>query len=319
MIIVDAEKASKLVNLDEFIEYLETNLRNAFQRGFTPPQRLILRGNDFVWLVMPYMDYSNNLFITKIVSEYKLNPNRNLPKATGHTLVADLSSGLVIGLIDSNYITGLRTGALAALSVKYLARKDSKVLGVIGSGHEAKFITNCTLRITKNLEKIFVYSKTPQRRRTFAEEFRRLGYDAIAEDSSDAVVSKADILILATDSSLPVINGNLLKDGTHIISIGTLPDRRELDEISIKRAKFIVADFKDGVLAEAGDIIHAIQNGIINKNSIIDFNDIILGKVKIDRKYEDITIYKSVGYALLDSIACKYIIEKINKLKDVNF
>jgi len=274
-------------------------------------QREVVRLDESsLWLIMPVVDLSSDSMLVKMVSEYKRNPERGLPKATGITQLIKASDGSVLGLFDSHFLTGLRTSSLAAIATKFLSRRESRTLGVIGSGYEARLITEGVLRVRAGIDTIKVYSRSPERRREFALRLTSRVRALPVESAKDAICN-TDILVLATDSLTPVLDGEFVSPGTHVISIGTLPERRELDRITLAKSRTIVADRPDAVLAEAGDIADAVSSGIIKKEAIVDLVDVIKGRSIVERTDQDITVYKSVGFAYLDLVAALYIKTKL--------
>ncbi|MFP3203476.1 MAG: ornithine cyclodeaminase family protein [Sulfolobus sp.] len=312
MLMVNYDEGLKVIDFKEFLSKLRNDIYYMEESKLIIPDRTILRLNQLeaVWLLMPIADMAKNKILFKTVSEYKKNVYKNLPKATGYSMLINLNTGEILGLFDSNLITGLRTGALNGLAVDILSRKDSSKLGVIGSGFEARWLTMFTLQV-RDINEIKVYSPNPSHRKEFVNIFNSIVNTKDFENPKE--VTNSDIIITATNSKDPVLYGDWIREGTHISSIGTLPDRRELDVSVIKRANLIVADYKKFVVKEAGDILYALNNSVINYEKILELNDIIKGKISVKRSNEDITLYKSVGYAFLDLVAAEYLYEKFSK------
>lgn len=305
------EALEKVVVPEEFDAFLENALRTFQPESLVQARREVIRLDDSsLWLIMPVVDLSSDSVLIKMVSEYKRNPERGLPKATGITQLIRASDGTLLGLFDSHFLTGLRTASLAAIATKFLAKKDCTTLGVIGSGYEARLITEGVLRVRAGIDTIRVYSRNRERRHEFAKRFSTRALAVPVETASDASRG-ADILVLATDSLTPVIEGESVSPGTHVVSIGTLPERRELDRATLAKSKVVVADKPEAVLAEAGDIADAVSSGVIKKELIVDIVDLIKGHTKVERGDEDITVYKSVGFAYLDLAAALYIRNKL--------
>lgn len=293
----------------EFLDYLEREIVKETE-GILPMRQVItIEESKSVWLSMPVVDFTRDIFLVKLVSEYKGNPKKSLPKATGLTMLSRASNGEVLAVLDSNYVTALRTGAMAGLGTKYAARKDSRNLGVIGSGLEAGFLARATLA-SGNFENVKVFSPNPEHRRSFAEKIRKLGYSTSEASDANKVVQDADVLIVATDSEVPVLDGKYLKKGCHISSIGTLPNRKELDRTTIERSNHVILDRTEYVMKEAGDIMSAVKDGVLKTEDFFELDGLISGRSRLERKNDDITIFKSVGYATLDVIAAKYLYEK---------
>ncbi|BBD72056.1 ornithine cyclodeaminase [Sulfodiicoccus acidiphilus] len=299
----------KTVNFKEFIYFLREYILSLDESSVKiPPRTVISLPNDAVWLVMPVTDLKNDVFVTKIVNEYKHNPERGLPKSAGLTLVSRASNGQLLCLLDSNYVTGLRTAALAALSLELRPDKVWRKVGMIGSGLEASFLARAVLSLTSP-EEVRVFSRNPENVRNFVERMGKYGYTVSAAPSPDNAVKDADLVVLATDSKQPVISANWLRSDAHVISIDTLPDRRELDPETLRRASMIVVDDLDEVMSAAGDVIHAVESGLIGKERIVPLKEVLRERKRVTGS---LTVYKSVGFALLDCAASLYIHQRLS-------
>jgi len=310
MQVLTSDLLTGLVDPAGFDVYLEGALRSYDPGRVVQPMRGVVRlGEDSVWLIMPVVDLALDRMVVKMVSEYKGNPARGLPKAGGLTQLIEASSGRLLALLDSHYITGLRTSSLAGIATKMFAREDSECLGVIGSGYEARLIVDTVLRVRPSIRKISVYSRSPERRREFAAAYRGR-CDAKPVDDPGSAVAGSDILVVATDSATPVLDGSALKWGAHVVSIGTLPERRELDRGTFAKCSLLVADSREAVLKEAGDVIDALSAGLISEDKVVDLVGIIKGESRPRRGEVGITVYKSVGFGYLDLVAANYVYEK---------
>ncbi|AKA48239.1 hypothetical protein IX51_02975 [uncultured archaeon] len=306
---INYQTSESVSDMAEFLGYLEKEIVRKTE-GILPMRQVItIEESRSVWLSMPVVDFTRDTFLVKLVSEYKGNPKKSLPKATGLTMLSKASTGEVLAVLDSNYVTALRTGAMAGLGTKYASREDSRKLGVIGSGLEADFLTKATIA-SRNFESITVFSPNPEHRRSFAEKIRKMGQKVSEASDSNQAVQDADVLIVATDSEVPVLDGQHLKKGCHISSIGTLPNRRELDRTTIERANHVILDRTEYVMKEAGDIMSAVDDGILRIEDFLELDGLISGRSKLERRDGDITIFKSVGYATLDVISARYLYEK---------
>jgi ornithine cyclodeaminase len=311
MRVLTADYLSGLVDPSGFDHYLENALRSHDPNRIIQPQRTVVRlGDNAVWLIMPVVDLAGDRIVVKMVSEYKDNPARGLPKASGLTQLVEASTGRLLALFDSHFITGLRTSSAAGIATKLLSREDSECLGVIGSGYEAGLIVDAVLRVRPKIKRIHVYSRSHEKRTSFASRYAGR-YEAHALSDPNSVAASSDILVTATDSSTPVLSGSSLKEGAHVVSIGTLPDRRELDRDTFKRCTLLVADNKEAVLREAGDVLDAVRVGLIKEQDVVDLVDLLRGKHVVQRAPHHVTIYKAVGFGYLDVAAAQYLYERL--------
>lgn len=269
-------------------------------------------------LYMPSSDLENEIGAIKIVSIFPNNKENNLKTTQGVLLLTDISNGEHLCFMNASYLTRLRTGALSAIATDILARKDSKVLGVIGTGAMAFEQVLGILEVRK-IDTIYLFNKTISK----AEEFKNrlikkgiLSEIRIFDDVND-LVSKSDILCCATRSKTPVFDGKYLKEGTHINGIGSyMEDMREVDEITVKNSAIIVVDDLEGVKVEAGELIHAHKLKIWDFDKVYDELSSLFVKNLFKRKDEkEITFFKCVGSAYFDLSVAHGV---YNKLKNSN-
>ena len=138
-----------------------------------------------------------------------------------------------------------------------------------------------------------------------------LGTDQKITESGDDLLTNTDIIVAATTSTTPIFAGEKVPEGVHISSIGAhAPDARELDSTTIRRASLLTAGLKEACLAEAGDYIIPIDEGIISKDDVISIGNIITGKEQSRSSESDITIFKSVGISAQDVAVGKLVYDR---------
>jgi alanine dehydrogenase len=279
----------------------------------TQPMRTLLRpSNDSLVLVMPAHSKFLKRLSVKVISEFKNNPhNFGLPVQGGKTLLIDAKNSESLAILDSSMLTSIRTGAVSGLATKILARKDSKVVGIIGSGQQARTMLEaiCAVRRISNAK---VYSPISENAERYGKEMsEKLRIQVNVAKERSLATKEADIIILATNSSNPVVSWRDVPEGCHINSVGTLPERRELDDETIANSKLFV-DFRDGVLKEAGDFMHAIESGIIPPHNIkADLSELVRGSKAGRDSEKQVTLFKSVGFALQDVYAASSVYDSI--------
>ena len=261
-----------------------------------------------------YLSQTESLAI-KIVTQYEENLKHGLPTILASILLNDPENGKPLALMDGTYITATRTGAASAVATKYLARKDSSVVGVIGTGGQARAQVQGLREVLENLARVRVYDILPKRAEEFAYSVsRELSLTAETVGTSKQCVENSDVIVLATTSKVPVLDGDWIRVGAHVNSIGVVgPEGRELDDKTVKRAK-IVVDTAEGALVETGDLIIPIKNGIISRNDIYaELHEIVGGKKLGRTSSDEITCWKAVGMALEDAAVAKLVYDKAKK------
>ena len=318
-ILLSRKDLKELITMSDAIQAVEEGFRQYAKGQCDVPVRKEMRidENQGMFLFMPAFMKSDNAFGTKIVSVFANNPKRGLSTIQGVYMLNDPTTGELLALMDGIFLTAVRTGATSAVATKYLARRDAAILAIIGSGGQAAFQAAAICKV-RPIREVYVYDTNPQKVHEFSDTASRdLKLPVTAVKSSREAAIRADILVTATTATEPVFNGDDLKPGTHINAIGyQSPSSRELDSITVKKAR-IVVDTYEGCLAEAGDLLIPIQRGELSEDDIYaDLGKIISGQKKGRSNDTDITLFKSLGFALEDLVTAQAAYRKA-KLKKI--
>lgn len=218
-------------------------------------------------------------------------------------LIFDTNTGDLKAVIESDWISWLVPGALSAVATKYLAKKDSKVMGIFGSGRQARSQLMAVSHI-RNLELVKVYSPQKIHREQYCEEMRELyPIEIQPADSPEETLKGSDIIATTTNSKKPVFDGNLVEPGTHINKIGAhYPERREVDTVCLQRSK-VVADSTVRALKEDGELFIPISEGSLTAEHVYaELGEIIVGKKQGRKNEREITLFLS-GDAAIEYIS----------------
>ncbi len=256
----------------------------------------------------------------KIVSVFPDNPKKNLPSTPGTILLVNDKDGTVDCMLDGTYVTELRTGAASGAAISLLARKGSKVAAIIGTGGQAESQFDAILSGCDSVEEIRVYSRTEEKRLKFVEKMKnkyKEGLSVIASDSSENAIDGADIVVLATTSCCPVIDGTFIKEGALVCGVGSyMPSMREIDEKTIVKADKIFFDSKEAAFSEAGCLLVPLnENKITEADFSGELGQIINGDIVGRESEKEIIVFKSVGISTQDIVTSKSIYEKAVKNK----
>jgi ornithine cyclodeaminase/alanine dehydrogenase-like protein (mu-crystallin family) len=246
-----------------------------------------------------------------VVSEAKVHgvPRREkLPRGPGDTycgliMLFSLRRLAPVAIIQDGYIQVYRVACTSALSARLLAREDAGDLALLGSSGQA-WAHLVAMNAVCPLRRVRVYSPTPPNRERFASRARtELGIAVTAVDSAGAAVEGADLVVLATNASRPIIDGAWLAPGAHVISIVSGDDkarRREIDDETVRRAALVIAHSKQAALAQQhGDLWDPVQAGILRWEDIHDLSEVVAGMGPARRRREDITLFKNnIGLGL---------------------
>lgn len=221
----------------------------------------------------------------------------------------DSATGEPVAILDGRHLTALRTGACGGLAVRELSRSDSTVLGVIGTGAEARAQVEAVLAV-RNVEQVRVYSRTASKRDAFCDFVTTLGVTTLGRDiqaepvpDPAKAVADVDVLVVATNTAGagPALRAEWIPDQSmHINSIGsTLPNQREIDEGVWAKARQVVIDSPD-VLTESGDALAAEKAGTLNRDVIASLGSLLVERGGPAPVGEGVSLYKSVGSAIQD-------------------
>jgi len=243
----------------------------------------------------------------KIVSVFPGNIEKGMRSVQATMVLINEETGEVCSILDGTYLTQLRTGATQGAATDILARRDSRVGALFGTGDQASSQLEAMLTARK-LARVYVFDLNKKRAQEFADRMQRelAGYGAeiIADSDVDKILPMADVITAVTTSKKPVFDGRLVKEGAHVNGVGAYtPDMQELDEYLVRRADRVVVDSREAVLSEAGDFTIPMRRGSIGPNRINgELGEVISGKIPGRQSEKEITLFKTVGIAVEDVV-----------------
>ena len=213
----------------------------------------------------------------------------------------EMATGDLLAQIEADYMGQLRTGAASGVATKYLARKDSRVAAIIGTGGQAKTQLEAVALVRK-LGSACVYGRDAAKREKFCTEMSaRLDIPVDSCTSAAEAVLGADVVCTATTASQPVVLGADLSPGVHINAIGANhAHKRELDDEAVASADVIVVDSVEQSRQEAGDLIIAFHGDEICWTGVKKLSEIVAGKASGRTSDSEVTLFKSNGIASWD-------------------
>ncbi len=270
------------------------------------PSRQHISTDKGVTLIMPAFLPEGSEFGIKVVSVHDENPKHNLPRITATVLVLDPTTGETKAIMDGASLTAIRTGAGGGVAADMLARPNASTVGLFGAGVQARVQMQAVM-VVRDIQQVKLISRTQSSAELLADEISRWteAPDINIVSTPREVVEDADIVLCATTSGTPLFDGNDLQPGTHITAVGTfVPEKREVDTTTIRRANRIVVDSREDCLAEAGDLI--IPNAEIHA----EIGEIINGNKPGRQSDDEITFFKSVGVAVQDAVAASVVLKE---------
>ena len=263
---------------------------------------------------MPAYIQSMDAAAVKWVNVHPHNKKYNLPTVMGELVLSDPRNGFPLSIMDATLLTSFRTAAAGAVAAKYLARKDSKVLGLVGCGEQAKTQLQA-LRTLFAFKQVKVWGHQLKLSQSFVKGLRNKNEEMIAVKSVSDCVKDADIIITTTPSRKPLVQLKWLKPGVHINAIGAdAKGKIELEPLILRNAKVIIDDWAQA--SHSGEINVALARKVINKRSIYGtLGDIVIGKKKGRISQKEITVFDSTGLAIQDVALAQLIYQTALKKK----
>jgi alanine dehydrogenase len=310
VLILGRSEIEKLLSMSEAIKAVEYSFKlKAEGRTIMPPKSYLdlpeYRGD---FRVMPaYIDGTAGV---KWVSVYPNNWMQNLPSVIATIIICDPHTGFPLAIMDGAYITNIRTGAAGGVAVKYLARRDSSVIGVIGAGMQARTQLLAIKEVLPKIEQVKVFDLHRDAGLRYAEEMEsRLSLNTSPVETIEEA-TEADIVVTTTPSRTPIIKKQHIRPGTHINAIGAdAKGKQELEADLLKVAKVIVDDIEQA--SHSGEINVPLSEGVITIEDIYGTLGEVVANMKKGRENnEGITIFDSTGVAIEDIICAKVVCNK---------
>lgn len=247
----------------------------------------------------------------KWVNVHPRNPSLGLPSVMAILIYNDPETGYPLAIMDATEITAYRTGAAAAIASKYLARRDSHTLGIIGAGFQAhtQILAHAELFSPISINVFDVSKAAVDRLRYSCSQF------SIKSCSVQEAVA-SDIVCTLTPSRSPIIKKEWIIAGTHINAIGAdAPGKQELDPSILKEAIVVVDDLRQA--STSGEINVPIQKGIYTIHEVYGtLAELVVGKKKGRTDNKVITVFDSTGIAVEDIAVAKLLFEKAQQAGD---
>lgn len=308
------------IAIEKHLNYLE--LVDALRDGFSAPPIVPSRlhysienptdNTENTLLIMPAWNPGKQIGV-KIVTVAPENKVYNLESINGLYLLLNAVTGIPQAILDAKPITNWRTACASALASKYLSRKNSSTLLLIGTGTLPPYLikAHCAVR---PIEKVLIWGRSAAKAENIKHQLSDLNLDIEIINNIANRISEADIVCCATLSKTPLIFGNDLKEGQHLDLIGAYkPNMREVDDNTLLRSDIFV-DNIEMAPKETGDLFIPITDGTISIKDIKgDLFDLCSNKIEGRTSEKTITIFKSVGHALEDLVTANLVITNIKK------
>ena len=307
---IDSKTISEVATIHEWIKITEEAILASLTDEALIPQRMHIDHGRDTFLLMPCI--TDEYWTTKLVSFCPGNNVLGLPSIYGTVLLNSSSTGEPLAVMDGSKLTTLRTAAVSAVGIKYLAPENARSLGVVGTGtqavEQARFA--CSVR---EIERLNIFDLSAKSEKNFIERFEPEfpGIRVNVYENPEKVCSDSEIIITATNSTDPVFPDK--KDlfmGKIFVGIGSYkPDCREYPDAFFRNLEQIFTDTIHA-LKESGDLIYPVNSGLISSDRINSLGSLVKGDISLSDA--PTRFFKTVGNAIFDLYGAKLIYEKLS-------
>lgn len=268
-------------------------------RGFHPIPAL---GTDGMLATMPaHVGGVTNVLATKVVSIVPDNTTRDLPTIHGLVVAFDGTTGEPLGAVDGTVVTAIRTAAVSGLATDLLAAEDATSLAVLGTGVQGREHV-AAVRAVRPITSVRLWNRTRQRAEGLAAELHADGLEVEVLESPAEAAADAQVVCTCTAATEPILAAGDLAPGAHVNAVGAFtPTMRELAS-DLVAAAWVVVDTREGAWEEAGDLLLAVEDGVIQRSHVrADLGELVTGAVEPPEPGTT-TLFKSVGHAAEDAV-----------------
>lgn len=313
--IIDHADTLALMEFDELILAVERAYLAQAQGRASPSQYINMKVNgNLVHFKAGYIENAQ-CFAIKYSGGFLGNQGSNAPIDPGYVVAHDAKSGVPkILFLDDGAITNYRTAAAGAVAVKWLSNAESKTIGIVGTGVQARLQVEAALRVRPNIAMVKAWGRSAEKLGKYLEDMRSkfpcVEFLGCAEPRD--AISEADIVITTTASCAPIVLSEWIAAGTLIVAVGACaPEMQELDPAVLKMADKIYADSVERCIAD-GEIHHALQAKLISRADISgELGAALAGQIPGREHATEIIVFDMVGLGILDAATVECLEAKI--------
>ena len=306
----DAEAIRKRLPWPRMLAALDDALRAEVDAPLRASHRIeVPGGHAATLLAMPAWRKGRRLGV-KLVTVFPGNADRGKRSVAALYVLFDATDGTPIAMLDGEELTARRTAGASAYAAGKLARRDARHLVMVGAGRMAPSLIDAHCHQRK-IERVSVWSRSFEHAKATAAACDRADVPVRPISDLASAVAEADIVSCATLSTKPLVRGGWLRRGTHLDLVGAFTRHmRESDDRAMQTADLIVVDDRNAALAEGGDVVQAIASSAISPERIAaDLRDLARGVHPGRTREDEITVFKSVGFALEDLAAAEAVVD----------
>jgi ornithine cyclodeaminase len=310
--VVSDTELRRLISMDDAIDAVERAFRSIVDGSGEQPSRLGFGDGSGLAMMARRVDsdVDDRGSAFKLVSIYPGNRERDLPTIHAVVLWFDGETGRPRLLIEGASLTSLRTGAASGLATRLLAAPGAACVAMIGAGGQAadQIRAVCAVR---PIERVRVFSRGGVSAGALASRLapELPGVELAAAATVEEALEGADVVCCATDSVVPVLPAGGVSGRVHVNSVGSFrPEMCELPLDLLGRAEIVAVDQREAVLTEAGEIIDAVDAGVLAADDLVELGALAVGPPP---EPEGVSIFKTVGVAMQDWAICRLLATRI--------
>ncbi|WP_135609310.1 alanine dehydrogenase [Methanococcoides sp. AM1] len=298
---LDQNDVRSLLNIPDAMDAVEKAFEQHGRKKVQMPPKsyLYFESHNGDLRTMPAYLEEQDVAGVKIVNVHPDNREKGLPTVMALFILNSTATGAPLAVMDATYLTDIRTGAAGGIAAKYLARPESRVLGIVGSGNQARTQLLAIANVF-DLEEIKVYSAHRTRGEQFKLEMEGKAGCSITVCSSIEDVCDCDILVTVTPVREPIVRSEWIKPGTHINAIGAdAAGKEELEPSILVCSRVVVDDMAQA--SHSGEVNVPLSSGVIGVEDICcELGEVIAGLKPGRLDNSEITIFDSTGLAIQD-------------------
>jgi ornithine cyclodeaminase/alanine dehydrogenase-like protein (mu-crystallin family) len=309
LLVLAHEDVKRLLAMDDCIELMAEALADLARGQSWQPLRFVVRPPEeqsLMGLMPAHRSSPKPAYGLKTVCIFPGNPGRGLDAHQGGVMLFDGETGELRALVDASAVTSIRTAAVSAVATRALARPDSTVLAILGSGVQARAHLEAMARVL-SFEQARVWSRTAEHAHAFAAE-AEAPFPVEAAESAEAAVRDTDVVVTVTSAREPIVERGWLAPGAHVNAVGSsIPTARELDSATIAAAALFV-DRRESTLNESGEYLRAVEEEGIGPDHIrAELGEVLIGSADGRVSPDELTVFVSLGLAVEDLAAAEFL------------
>ncbi|GKX34698.1 MAG: ornithine cyclodeaminase [Rhizobiaceae bacterium MnEN-MB40S] len=318
MIVLSNEDVDKLFSMKTAIDVVQKVMIDVSDGKVNIPRRFTIdvgapnRMGVMPGAMLTESEGGKRYFGMKMLSLYPENPKYGYSSHQGAMVLFDSEYGGAVAMMNADLLTAVRTAAASAVATQALAREKVSVLAIIGTGEQADHHIDAMLAV-REFDVVHIAGRDFGKAEALAHRasLRHANASFVPGSDFERAIGEADVVCTVTASAEPFIATDWVKTSTHLNIVGSsIPSMREIHPELVARSALFV-DYRDSTLTAAGEVMEAIEKGLIGEDHIRgEIGEVLSGKVEGRRTESEITLYRSLGIVAQDLAAAAWIYEQ---------